>query len=59
MRKPDAVIVLTDGFTPFPERTLPGIPLLFGIITDEAWRNPGPPMPPFKASDVFRIPIHA
>lgn len=52
--KPDAVVVLTDGHTPYPaerHRT----PILFGIF--DTPYGPGPlPGPPWREEDVLKIP---
>jgi predicted metal-dependent peptidase len=57
--EPDAILVLTDGYTPFPE-TPPkhGEPLIIWGI----WRYgddapPKPPSPPWRKRDVIEIPI--
>ena len=50
---PDAVLVLTDGQTDYPERPY-ALPLLFGIIGGEG--TAGPPQPPFKTDQVIHIP---
>ena len=55
--RPDVILVLTDGFTPYPSG--PGrIPLVFGILlrADLAVDAvPLPPSPPFKESSILVI----
>lgn len=54
---PDVVIVLTDGYTPFPTRRYE-IPVIFGIFAEDSKENiPKPPMPPWKDGDVVVIPL--
>lgn len=51
--RPDAVIVLTDGYTPFPSRRYT-TPVLFGIIKLTGYTNvPMPQMPPWRTADVI------
>lgn len=51
---PDAILVLTDGLTDYPD-VLPAVPLVFGILTDrEAYRLP--PDPPVTPDRVVQIP---
>ncbi len=54
---PDAVIVLTDGFTPFPSSRY-HIPVIFGILQAKHRRRfgaPRPPMPPWREDEVIEI----
>jgi predicted metal-dependent peptidase len=51
---PDMVLVLTDGFTPWPPRTY-RTPVVFGILAEDHGQVPMPPMPPWKATDVAII----
>ncbi|GIV09267.1 MAG: hypothetical protein KatS3mg019_1358 [Fimbriimonadales bacterium] len=57
--EPDAILVLTDGYTPFPEKPPKhGEPLIIWGI----WRYgedppPKPPSPPWRKRDVIEIPI--
>ncbi len=54
---PDVVIVLTDGYTPFPEHRYK-IPVIFVIFAQEEVKNvPKPPMPPWRERDTVIIPI--
>jgi predicted metal-dependent peptidase len=56
---PDAILVLTDGYTPFPDKPpQPKEPaVLWGIwkLGDES--PPKPPCPPWRARDIVEIPI--
>ena len=57
--EPDAVLVLTDGFTPYPEHTY-RLPVVFGILTLPSGDPPSlPPVPPWKPKDIVRIPVEA
>jgi len=51
--RPDVIIVLTDGYTPWPLKRLP-IPVLFGIL-HLSKNHPTPPMPPWSADNVVGI----
>jgi predicted metal-dependent peptidase len=54
--KPDAVIVLTDGYTPFPRKTYK-VPVVFGIFKSvDNSLPPRPRMPPWRDRDVILIP---
>ncbi|GBC99779.1 hypothetical protein HRbin17_02310 [bacterium HR17] len=54
---PDAVIVLTDGYTPFPNQRYQ-VPVIFGIFAPNgSSAAPKPPMPPWRESDVVVIPL--
>ena len=52
--KPDCVLVLTDGFTPFPKK-LYEIPVLFGILKINGRRVKMPPNPPWRKDLVVEI----
>ncbi len=52
--KPDCVLVLTDGFTPFPKK-LYDIPVLFGILKINGRRVKMPPNPPWRKDLVVEI----
>lgn len=55
--EPDAVIVLTDGYTPYPENTY-SLPVVFGIFRSKASSDPPlPPTPPWKLRDIVHIPV--
>lgn len=57
--EPDAILVLTDGFTPYPEHTY-RLPVVFGILMlPSGDKPPLPPVPPWKSKDIVRIPVSA
>ena len=55
--KPDTILVLTDGYTPYPERPYK-IPVVFGIIKKDPHQStPKPKTPPWKETSVIDIVI--
>jgi predicted metal-dependent peptidase len=54
--RPDVILVLTDGYTPYPEHAY-AIPVLFGILGSEEAPLPLPPQPPFLAEQIVRISV--
>ena len=56
---PDAIIVLTDGYTPFPsEPPRPNEPvIIWGIWRQGASEPPKPPCPPWRKRDIVEIPV--
>jgi len=55
--KPEAVIVLTDGYTPFPSHRPKDTAVIWAIWQFEGDSPPLPPMPPWRPRDVVVIPI--
>ncbi len=53
---PDAVVVLTDGHTPYPEHTY-AIPVVFALWKVGSGDPPKPPMPPWRPRDVVVVPV--
>lgn len=53
---PDTVLVLTDGYTPYPEQTY-ATPVLFGIIGQGRDAYNRPPNPPWSADTVVEIEV--
>lgn len=53
---PDAVIVLTDGYTPYPEHTY-AIPVVFALWKLDNDDPPKPPMPPWHPRDAVVVPV--
>ena len=51
---PDAVLVLTDGYTPYPAERYP-TPVLFGIVGSGLDRYNRPPNPPWSEDAVVEI----
>lgn len=52
---PDTVLVLTDGYTPYPSEKYT-TPILFGIVGGELNRYNRPPNPPWGEDVVIEIP---
>lgn len=54
---PDCILVLTDGYTPYPLEK-PAIPTLFGIVSPSGsiGQGPLPPSPPWSNDQVIIIP---
>lgn len=53
----DVVLVLTDGYTPYPSHPY-RVPVLFGIFTKRgAGDAPLPPIPPWRREDIVLIEI--
>jgi predicted metal-dependent peptidase len=55
--KPEAVIVLTDGHTPFPSTRPKDTAVIWAIWRYGDGEPPKPPMPPWRARDVVIVPI--
>jgi predicted metal-dependent peptidase len=55
--KPEAVIVLTDGHTPFPSTRPKDTAVIWAIWQHGDGEPPKPPMPPWRARDVVVVPI--
>jgi predicted metal-dependent peptidase len=55
--KPEAVIVLTDGHTPFPSTRPKDTAVIWAIWQYGDREPPKPPMPPWRARDVVVVPI--
>jgi predicted metal-dependent peptidase len=55
--KPEAVIVLTDGHTPFPSTRPKDTAVIWAIWQYGDREPPKPPMPPWRARDVVIVPI--
>jgi predicted metal-dependent peptidase len=55
--KPEAVIVLTDGHTPFPSTRPKDTAVIWAIWQYGDGEPPKPPMPPWRARDVVVVPI--
>ncbi len=55
--KPEAVIVLTDGYTPFPSHRPKDTAVIWAIWQFEGDSPPLPPMPPWRPRDVVVIPL--
>ena len=55
--KPDSILVLTDGYTPFPEKKY-AVNVVFGIIKmNEDYETPKPPNPPWGDDSVVVISV--
>jgi predicted metal-dependent peptidase len=57
--KPEAVIVLTDGHTPFPATRPKDTAVIWAIWQYGDKEPPKPPMPPWRTRDVVIVPIDA
>jgi predicted metal-dependent peptidase len=55
--KPEAVIVLTDGYTPFPGTRPKDTAVIWAIWQQGDEEPPKPPMPPWRPRDVVIIPL--
>jgi len=55
--KPEAVIVLTDGHTPFPSTRPKDTAVIWAIWQYGDGEPPKPPMPPWRARDVVMVPL--
>jgi hypothetical protein len=55
--KPEAVIVLTDGHTPFPSTRPKDTAVIWAIWQYGDREPPKPPMPPWRARDVVVVPL--
>jgi predicted metal-dependent peptidase len=55
--KPEAVIVLTDGHTPFPSTRPKDTAVIWAVWQYGDMEPPKPPMPPWRARDVVMVPI--
>lgn len=54
--KPDSILVLTDGFTPYPQK-LYSTPVLFGILKAKNRFSKRPPNPPWRDDLVILIDV--
>jgi len=54
--KPDSVLVLTDGYTPYPPK-LYKTPVVFGVLTYPNQTPALPPNPPWKGDKAVVIPL--
>jgi len=54
--KPDSVLVLTDGYTPYPPK-LYKTPVVFGVLTYANQQPALPPNPPWKGDKAVVIPL--
>lgn len=52
--KPDSILVLTDGFTPYPEKRYK-TPVIFGILTFGKTIHAFPPNPPWGKDTIVEI----
>lgn len=54
---PGAILVLTDGYTPYPD-TRPREPVVvWGILRSGEEKPPLPPCPPWDMRDIVEIPV--
>jgi len=54
--RPDSILVLTDGFTPYPKKRYP-VPVLFGILKLRNKISRRPPNPPWGKDTVVEIEL--
>lgn len=54
--QPDTVLVLTDGYTPYPAK-LYKVPVVFGILNMKTYAPKYPPNPPWKKDKVVTIDL--
>jgi predicted metal-dependent peptidase len=56
--KPEAVLVLTDGYTPYPEERPQDTCVVWGILVNQEMEEPPlPPCPPWSPRDIVKIPV--
>lgn len=55
--EPDAVIVLTDGYTPFPKERPKKVRVIWAIWKVGKDEPPKPPMPPWRKEEVVIVPV--
>lgn len=54
---PNAIIVLTDGYTPYPTHKYK-VSIIFGILDPYGIGDaPKPPIPPWSEEDIVIIPV--
>lgn len=51
---PDVIVVLTDGYTPWPEQAPPGVRVVIGLI--QSYPEPAPATPPWATEVVITQP---
>ena len=55
---PDACVVLTDGYTPYPAAPYSKVDVIFGIIQcGSSYSPPRPSVPPWSKTDIIDIPL--
>lgn len=54
--KPDSILVMTDGYTPYPQKKYK-TSVLFGLLKLNNQDVPKPPMPPWTADTIVEIDI--